>query len=128
MDDDFGNLFTDNTASAVGYNIRRLREDHRWTAQMLADAMAFRAGGRERVTADDITNWENGMPTDVLTILLVAEVLGAPLSTLFAAEPGAEAPGFTLFACGPDPHLTDSGVHELAQHARHALHDQRSDD
>lgn len=106
MDNEFGNLFTDSTASTVGYNIRRLREQRGWTAQLLADAMTFRAGGRERVTSDDVTDWENGMPTDVLTILLAAEAFDVPLSALFAPEPNAESPGYTLWTCGPDATLT----------------------
>ena len=128
MDDDFAGLFTDSIASTVGYNMRRLRKDHGWAAQILADTMTFRSGGREWVTVDDVINWENGMPTDALIILLAAEALDVPLRTLFEPEPGAEPPGCTLLACGPDPQVADADVHQLVQHAHHVLHDRRSDD
>ncbi len=98
MNDGFGQLLLDSVASTVGYNLGRIREGQGWTVQVLADAMTFRSGGREWVTADDVTNWENGVPTDFLTIFLAAEALAVPLSTLFVPVPGSESSGYMLLA------------------------------
>jgi transcriptional regulator with XRE-family HTH domain len=80
-----------------GMRVRRLREQHGWSARDL--------GRRSGVAGSTITRIESGHGTPLGYAVVVAETLGVPLAVMFGPVDcdrcdGAPPPGFRCTQCG----------------------------